>query len=181
MAREQPVDSPEHSDALGFDEVFRAHLDYVWRIARILADDASADDIAQEVFLVARRRLAAFDGDSIRGWLYAITRNVVRNHRRGQRRYLRLLSGVPRPDPEPSIDVAYEQQEAAALMDAFLQRLSAPKREAFVLHVIEGLTAAEIAQAIEVPTRTVYSRVRAAQAELDRFVARHRRRLEPRR
>jgi DNA-directed RNA polymerase specialized sigma24 family protein len=43
--------------------------------------------------------------------------------------------------------------------------------------VIEGLTAAEVAEAIEVPTRTVYSRVRAAQAELERFVARRRQQL----
>ncbi len=169
--------TPEQREP-SFDEVFRAHLDYVWRIARLLADDASADDIAQEVFLVARRRLADFDGGSLRGWLYGITRNVARNHQRGRRRYLRLLERLPEPEASPSSDLAYPQEEAAALMDAFLAGLSPVKREAFVLHVIEELTAAEIAAALGVPTRTVYSRVRAAQAELERFVARRRRQLE---
>lgn len=163
-----------------FDDLFRAHLDYVWRIARLLADDASADDIAQEAFLVARRRLADFDGGSVRGWLYGITRNVARNHQRGRRRFLRVLERLPEPEPSTSADAAYEREEAAALMDEFLQGLPPPKREAFVLHVIEGLTAAEIAAAIDVPDRTVYSRVRAAQAELERFVARRRKQLERR-
>lgn len=157
-----------------FDDLFRTHLDYVWRIARLLADDASADDIAQETFLVARRRLADFEGGSVRGWLYGITRNVARNHQRGRRRFLRVLERLPEPEASPSVDAAYEREEAAALMDEFLQSLSPPKREAFVLHVIEGLTAAEIAAAIDVPDRTVYSRVRAAEAELQRFVARRR-------
>lgn len=168
--------SPEQREP-SFDDVFRAHLDYVWRNARILADDASADDIAQEVFMVARRRLAEFDGSSLRGWLYGITRNVARNHQRGRRRWLRVLERLPEPEASAPIDAAYEREEAAALMDAFLQTLPPVKREAFVLHVIEGLTAAEIAEAIEVPTRTVYSRVRAAQAELERFVARRRQQL----
>ena len=171
--------SPEQREP-SFDDVFRAHLDYVWRLARLLADDASADDIAQEVFLVARRRLADFDGSSLRGWLYGITRNVARNHQRGRRRWLRVLERLPEPEASVSMDAAYEQEEAAALMDEFLHGLRPVKREAFVLHVIEGLTAAEIAEAIGVPTRTVYSRVRAAQAELDRFVARRRQQLQQR-
>ena len=164
-----------------FDDVFRSHLDYVWRIARLLADEGSADDITQEVFLVARRRLAEFDGGSLRGWLYGITRNVARNQQRGRRRFLRVLERMPEPEASAPIDAAYEraseQEEAAALMDEFLQGLAPVKREAFVLHVIEGLTAVEIAESIDVPTRTVYSRVRAARAELERFVARRRQAL----
>ena len=72
------------------------------------------------------------------------------------------------------------REEAAALMDEFLQGLPPKKREAFVLHVIEGLTAAEIAAAIDVPDRTVYSRVRSAQDELEQFVSRRRKQLERR-
>jgi RNA polymerase sigma-70 factor (ECF subfamily) len=173
------VAHPEQREP-SFDDLFRAHLDYVWRLARLLADDASADDIAQEVFLVARRRLADFDGRSVRGWLYGITRNVARNHQRGHRRFLRVLERLPEPEAGASLDAAYEREEAAALMDEFLQGLAPKKREAFVLHVIEGLTAAEIAEAIDVPDRTVYSRVRAAQDELERFVTRRRKQLERR-
>lgn len=177
MNRPEQRPTGERSEApTSFDEVFRTHLDYVWRIARILTDDASADDVVQEVFLVVRRRLSDFAGDSMRGWLYGITKNVARNHQRGRRRHLRLLQRLPEPEAVTTPDAALEREEAAALMDRFLASLTPAKREAFVLHVIEGLTAAEIARAIEVPTRTVYSRVRAAQTALERFAARNRRR-----
>lgn len=167
------------SNAPSFDETVRAHLDYVWRVARVMVDDQSADDITQEVFLVARRRLAEVDVASVRGWLYGITRNVARNHRRSLGRRLRALARLPPPEPVPPPDALYDRREAAALMDDFLGSLSEPKREAFMLHVLEGLTAAEIADAIDVPTRTVYSRVRAAKAELDRFRQRTHGRTQP--
>ena len=162
--------------APSFDEVFREHLDYVWRIARMLSDDAVADDLAQEVFLVVRRKLPSFDGVSLRAWLYGITRNVARNYERGRRRQQRMLAALPSPGPAPAPDEAYEREEAADLMDTFLHSLSPAKRDAFALHVIEGLTAAEIAQTIGVPDRTIYSRVRAAKAALAEFLARHERR-----
>jgi RNA polymerase sigma-70 factor (ECF subfamily) len=155
-----------------FDDVFREHLDYVWRLARLHVGDADADDVAQEVFVVVRRRLATFVGGSIRAWLYGITRNVARNHRRGRSRYLRAVSDAPEPSMGVDADVHMQRLEAAAVIDAFLERLPDVKREAFVLHVIEGLTAAEIGQAIGVPERTVFSRVRSAQAELVRFLER---------
>jgi RNA polymerase sigma-70 factor (ECF subfamily) len=159
---------------IAFDEVFRANLDYVWRVARVMAGEASADDVAQEVFIVARRRLATFDGGSVRGWLYCVTRNVVRNLERARRRHLRLVAALPEPEARLSPDEALAREEAAQLVDAFLATLAPVQRDAFMLHVLEGLTAAEIAGAIGVPTRTVYSRVRAARNALDRYLQRHR-------
>ncbi|MBL8942052.1 MAG: hypothetical protein JNK45_02840 [Myxococcales bacterium] len=56
-------------------------------------------------------------------------------------------------------------------MRTFLARLPPPQREAFMLKELEELTAAEVAIATGVPLQTVYSRVRAAHAELERFRA----------
>ncbi len=163
-----------HSSPPSFNEVFRKHLDYVWRVARAMVDEASADDVAQEVFLIARRRMDDLEVQSVRGWLYGITRNVARNHRRGRGRHSRAVARLPEPAPAPSPDERVRQREVVQLMDRFIAGLAPLKREAFVLHVIEGLTAAEIAHSIGVPTRTVYSRVRAARTELEGFVRHHR-------
>jgi RNA polymerase sigma-70 factor (ECF subfamily) len=102
------VAQPPSSEA-SFDAIFRAHLDYVWRVARVMVDDASADDIAQDVFLVARRRLHEAPVRSIRGWLYGITRNVARNHRRQRVRHLRAVARVPEPGPAPPPDAHYDR------------------------------------------------------------------------
>lgn len=152
-----------------FEDVFRAHLDYVWRVSRLLVGDAHADDVVQETFLVVRRRLPDFEGSQLRGWLYATTKNVARNHLRSWRRRLRLLSSIPEPAPEPHPEDDVARKQALMLLDEFIASLSPKKREAFVLHDLEGLTAVEIADAIGVPTRTVYSRLRAARQEFERF------------
>ena len=54
---------------------------------RALRDDAGADDVVQEVFVVAHRQLSGFRGDAAPStWLFRITENVVRHRRRRQRR-----------------------------------------------------------------------------------------------
>lgn len=154
---------------LSFDAIFREHLDYVWRAARTLVGDDLADDVAQEVFLLVRRKLGDYDGTSMRAWLYGITRNVARNALRSRDRQDRRHRAAVRAVPDAPTQRWLEVQEAATLMDRFLARLPLPQREAFVLKELEDLTAAEIALATGVPLQTVYSRVRAAHAELDRF------------
>jgi RNA polymerase sigma-70 factor (ECF subfamily) len=155
--------------ASSFDAIFREHFAYVWRVARALAGAELADDVTQETFLLVRRRLDAFDGPSMRAWLYGIARNVARNALRGRERREHRHRTVPRVVPDTATQRWAEVQEAADLMERFLARLPAPQREAFMLKELEELTAAEIAEAIGVPLQTVYSRVRAAHKQLERF------------
>lgn len=156
-------------------QVFRAHVDSVWRLARafgLAAEDA--DDVTQEVFLVAHRRLHKFRPDSsIRAWLFGIARNVVMHHQRGyssRARHLSTLSPVEvaSETPERSLRV----QQAAALMQSFLERLDVDKRVVFVLSEVEGMTTPEIAEMLTIPNGTVSSRLRAARSQLERFMTR---------
>jgi RNA polymerase sigma-70 factor (ECF subfamily) len=153
---------------LTFDAIFRTHFDFVWRCARSFVGDACADDVTQEAFLLVRRRLGSFEGDSVRPWLYGITRNTARNWMRSRQRRARRHRTLAELEPEP--DPRWEQvREAANLMDRFLRSLPSAQREAFRLKVIEEFTAAEISACTGVPLQTVYSRVRAANAALERF------------
>lgn len=152
-------------------ELFREHLDYVWRIARAFGMPAdAADDVAQEVFLVVHRRLPTFQpGGSIRAWLFGITRNVVQHHRRAYARRERNLASVEPPPPAAAPEASVELRQAAALMQEFLDRLDFDKRIVLLLADIEGLTASEIAEALDIPLGTVFSRLRAARLKLERF------------
>src|SRR3954454_993316 len=79
----QPTTPPPPESFRDFRAIYDAWFDDVSRWIRALGGpDADRDDIVQEVFLVVRRRLSAFDGANLPAWLYRITRRQVRDYRR---------------------------------------------------------------------------------------------------
>jgi RNA polymerase sigma-70 factor (ECF subfamily) len=182
--RPQPTDHP--GEGLAFAEVYEAHFDYVWRAARRLGAEPSwLDDVTQDVFVTVHRRLPDFEGrSSVRTWLNGITLRVVRDYRRTRRRKPTQplpAEELPRegaPDPER----ATQHAESVALLHALLDGLSDDKREVFVLTELEQLSAPEIGLLLELNVNTVYARLRAARADFERALQRHRARRceEPR-
>jgi len=163
---------PAESGAPELMEIYRAHVDYVWRIARSLGIPAdAAEDVTQEVFLCVHHKLHTFrPGGSMRAWLFGITRNLALHDRRSHARRERHLSALPQPTPttgEP--DATVRALQAAELMQSFLDELDLDKRLVFQMTEIEEMTADEIAEALTIPLGTVYSRLRAARAKLERF------------
>ncbi|MCB9591045.1 MAG: RNA polymerase sigma factor [Polyangiaceae bacterium] len=156
--------------AWDFEALYDAHFDFVWRSARRLGAEAHAlDDVVQEVFLVAYRKLPEFLGrSSLKTWLFGITLRVVR----AQRRRAASRAAEPLPDGladdvRPGPGRSFEQRQALELLHRLLDRLDDPKREVFVLAELEEFSAPEIAEALGVNLNTVYSRLRAARSEMD--------------
>ncbi len=157
-----------------FTSLYREHVDFVWRLSRSLGvDAASVDDLVHEVFLVVRRRLADRDPAApLRAWLAAITRNLVLHHHRGRLREARRIEQVLPPVSPRGPDEVLDLAEAAELMQAFLATLEPGRREVFALIEIEGFSAPEVAELCAVKLPTVYTRLRAARAELAAFAER---------
>lgn len=160
-----------------FDEVFRRHVDAVWRTAVAMGVDSdSAHDVVQNVFVIAHQRRDRFEaGRSVRPWLLGIARHVILHHHRGERRRESRLRLLPEPAPPEPPARALERREAADLVQAFVDELDDKKKPVFVLGFIEGLTAKEIASALGLKLPTVYARARAAEEAFARFAARRRR------
>lgn len=128
------------------DELVRAHLPAVWRLARALAgNDADAEDLVQETFLKAQRtgeplRAAA----ATRTWLLTITANAARDAGRRhstRQRHLRL-AGVDRPVETGAAAAPEADAEARELESRALAAMSGlPPRPRAVLHLVavEGL------------------------------------------
>jgi RNA polymerase sigma-70 factor (ECF subfamily) len=124
-----------------------------------------AEDVLHNTFLTAARIAARFDGrDSCRPWLIGIAARLVQQ--RGQTlarlaRYLaRLSSGrVVARDPVPELD-------ARNALSLALGRLSAAKRVVIVMAEVEGMSCAEIADALQIPIGTVWTRLHHARREL---------------
>jgi RNA polymerase sigma-70 factor (ECF subfamily) len=160
-----------------FLAVYEELFPFVWRLARRLGvQDASLDDVCQEVFVVVHNRLDRFEGrSSIKTWVYGIANNVVLTHRRSTRRKDAHRAEV---DPESVIDLApgpldaASGAQAARIAHALLSQLSDDKRTMLVLVELEEMSVPEAAEAVQTNLNTAYGRLRAARAEFAAAVAR---------
>lgn len=124
-----------------------------------------AEDVAQEVFVIALRRINTFRGDAkVTTWLFAITRNVVNNRRR--RLAIRRFVGMERieslPDMSDSTDEYIHRKQQRRLVQDALELLPKRQREVIVLMDLEERTAKEAAEMLEIPPGTIYSRLHYA-------------------
>jgi RNA polymerase sigma-70 factor (ECF subfamily) len=172
-------DSAERAPVPDLASVYEAHFRYVWRCLRSLGvRDAQLEDSLQDVFVVVQRRLPDFDGNAeVRTWLYAIALRVARKYRDRARREPASLEAerehnpeLPAPgDTDPDQAIANER---LALARRALASLDDEKREVFVLARVEQMSAPEIAEVVNIPLNTVYSRLRAARLAFDAEIAR---------
>lgn len=164
-----------------FAEVFEQHFDYIWSSCRRLGVPAKdAEDIAQEVFVTAFRRLPSFDPTRpIRPWLFGIAYRVARGHlRKARHRYeVELTCADPASDgPDPAL--AFERATQRAMVIWALGQVGEKRRAVFILHDIDETPMAEVASALEIPLHTGYSRLRRAREEFAAAVRRHLRKTE---
>jgi RNA polymerase sigma-70 factor (ECF subfamily) len=160
-------------------ELYESHCGFVWRVVRRFGiDDAAAEDVVHEVFIVARRKLPEFEGrSSVSTWLFGIARGVCANERRSRARTRRRLELVPPPEPVASPEDAMRREDTRTLVRTFLDSLPDAQRRVFELADIEGLSGPEIAAIVACPLNSVYSRLRLARKRFHAFL-RERGRLE---
>lgn len=156
--------APAGDDA-AFRALFDAHWPFVWRVLRRHGvPEHELDDACQEVFLVVHRRLAEFEGRSkLQTWLYGI---AIRVSLAARRRARRTEQPCEATEPEPARDQDPFQHalrlQALRELEAALSAISDAQREVFVLYELEGLSLAEVAEALGVPENTVWYRLHAA-------------------
>jgi RNA polymerase sigma-70 factor (ECF subfamily) len=160
---------PEKLTALpAFPEIFQQHAQFLWRaLMNLGVQRHDAQDLCQEVMLIAHRRLPTFSGRSVRAWLYGICVRKASEHRRSAR----VRREVPSDELEDlgQDETQHERLEQSRRLQRTLVALDAldeGKRAAFVLYEVEELTLAEVSEALEVPLQTVYSRIKAAREAL---------------
>jgi RNA polymerase sigma-70 factor (ECF subfamily) len=177
------IQRPNGAEAPGFDAIYEANFDFVWRsLRRLGVEEPSVDDAAQEVFVVVHRKLGDFEGrSSLKTWLYAIALHVARHHRRSVKRKQAPSLSLPPADLEAVPDAsgrgpheAIEAADGLKLLDHLLGQLHDEKREVFVLAHIEQMPATEIAEVLGENLNTVYARLRAARRDFEQALARHR-------
>lgn len=149
------VKEAQNGDLLAFERLYRDNERKVFALClRLTSDAALAEELTQEVFVRAWRKLGTFRGESaFSSWLYPMTVNTALSERRSRRRRdARIvatedpaqLERAPRsPRPETGFDI-----------EKALEALPPGARAVFVLHDVEGRTHQEIADLLNLAPGT---------------------------
>jgi RNA polymerase sigma-70 factor (ECF subfamily) len=148
-----------------FEDIYRAHFAFVWRsLRRLGVREEDANDVAQEVFIVVHRKLPEFAGRSkVTTWLYGVCFRVASERRRaGGRTPLDVQEAAAFVSRAPDPAASAERNQGLAVLERILDRLPDEQRAVFCLFELEGMTGDDIAESLEIPLGTVYSRLRLA-------------------
>ena len=170
------IEAARRGDVTAFNELVLEYQDRVYTLAfRIMQDSASADDIAQETFVTAFRKLDQFKGGNFRAWLMRIATNACYDElRRLKRRRTDSLDNDEQDeDSDPRLTSSSEGPEKllqraelqSAIEDCFAQ-LSEEHRVVVTMSDIEEYSYEEIAQFANISSGTVKSRISRARVKL---------------
>jgi RNA polymerase sigma-70 factor (ECF subfamily) len=149
----------------------------VWSsVRRLGVTSAAIDDVVQEVFMVIHTRRHTLEKpESLRSWIYGIVRRTVSEHHRSGR--VRAVFGatlgfqLESRSPRTPHDLT-EQNDQARLLWSLLDELDEAKREVFMMVELDELTVPEVAEVLEIPLNTAYSRLRTAREAFEEALAR---------
>lgn len=156
-----------------FEELYRTHAPRLFALAVRLIGRNEAEDVLQEIFVTAHRKIGQYRGDSTLGtWLFRLGTNVCLD-------YLRSRSGrASRLSDTLDDDVEAENQSGPILgvidrldLERAVEALPAKARAIFVLHDVEGLEHQEIAALVGVAEGTSKSQLHKARLKLRRRLA----------
>jgi len=174
-------------DADAFRVLVGRYSRKVFRLAyRITQNQHDAEDVVQETFLRAYRRLKQFESRSSFGtWIFRIGVNVAMDLMRKAGRYEQTEQRMPQsegdarsllqlPAPEPAPDRLLLSSELKQKVESVLASLSPQVRTAFVLRHYEGMSIEEIASVVglkrSATKHSIYRAVRKLRKELEPLV-----------
>jgi RNA polymerase sigma-70 factor, ECF subfamily len=167
------IQSARRGSLEAFNTLVLHYQDGVYSLAyRIMGEDASAADAAQDAFITAYRRLETYRGGSFRAWLLRITTNTCYDElRRRKRRPVTAFDDLPGaesddgpPLPADSVtpEQAVQQAELQKAIEQCIGGLQLDQRTVLLLSDVEGMNYQEIADITGANLGTVKSRLSRA-------------------
>ncbi len=156
-------------DRSAFGLLYDRHVRPVyWQAYAVLGDAGSAEDVAQETFVTAWRRLGAIPtSDSALPWLLVTARYIALNARRGTSRRERRTTDLPEEVAgADDVAVAVEAADVRAEIDRAVAALSTTDRALYELCLEDGLTYADAAERLGLTHASVRNRLSRLRARL---------------
>lgn len=170
------IDAAARGDAASFEQLVRRYQDrLLTSLTRFTGSREQAEDIAQEAFVQAYRKLDQFRRDSsFYTWLHRIAQNRAMSAGRKKRERVSIealrdaADGAPIIEPQtevqPEADLVSEEQ--TKLVHRALATLAEDYRRILVLREFDGLDYQQIAEATGIAIGTVRSRLFRARTQL---------------
>lgn len=175
------LDAARKGDRWALERLLSRHQARVFRFGRkMCGDDEDAQDVLQETLIAAARALPDFRGaSSVSTWLYTIARSFCIKQRRTSKFAPARLESIDQepdraaqlahPGRSPEEDVAGRQLQG--VLDEAIASLEPMYREVLILRDVEGLSAPEVAEALELSVEAVKSRLHRARMAVRERVA----------
>lgn len=157
-----------------FEELYRTHAPRLFGLACRLVGREDAEDLLQDIFLTAHRKLDLYKGESaLSTWLFRLATNQCLDHLRSRRTRFALMTDAI--DEEPDAPGA----SAGAILgvvdrldlERALAQLPPGCRTVFVLHDVEGLEHREIGRMLDIADGTSKSQLHKARMRLRGLLA----------
>lgn len=163
-----------NGEATALEALMERYASRVYRLAyRITRDEADAEEVAQDVFLILCRKVHTFEGRAALGsWIYRVTTNAALNKRRGKRsaegedHAMGLADASPMADASPTPEEELLSLETRIILSRLIGDLPDRYRTALVLRDVEGLSNGEAAEALGTSLASMKSRVHRARSWL---------------
>jgi RNA polymerase sigma-70 factor (ECF subfamily) len=152
---------------------FDRELDYLFgTLRRLGAAPRELEDLAQEVFMVLHKNWPTVDTTRpLRPYLFAVAFRVVAAHRRKGKR--EVLYPMPEPaDSSASPEGSLQSKESVELLLAALEQVPLKRRAVIVMHDLDGVAVADVAEKLSISRFGTYARLRKGRRELAAAVGR---------
>ena len=155
------VDQARAGGRAAFEQLYRRHAGRVYALClRLTADADRAEQLTQDAFVQAWRKLPGFRGESaFTTWLHRVTVNVVLDSRRAdarRRRHETELDAMVAPDTVVALRPSPPARVGERLdLERAIARLPEGARTVVVLHEVEGHPVREVAELLRVAEGTV--------------------------
>ena len=162
-------------DGSAFEALYRQHATRLYNLAsRMMGRHGEADDLLQDIFLLAYRKLGSFRGESSLGtWLYRLAMNhcldVLRNR---QTRMSQQTDSLDEPDaPSVASRVPLVGSVSRIDLERAIDALPPACRAAFLLHDVEGFGHQEVGAMLGISEGTSKSQVHKARMRIRDYLA----------
>ena len=166
------VAQAQAGDAAAFERLYHDNVGRVYALClRMTRDETQAEDLTQEAFVRAWRKLKSFRGDSaFSTWLHRLTVNLTLTHLRSESR---RMSRVTTTDDLAALDKQGQRARSRERLDleSAIAALPEGARQVFVLYEIEGYRHAEIAKMMGIATGTTKAQLHRARRMLREALA----------
>jgi RNA polymerase sigma-70 factor (ECF subfamily) len=148
-------------------EAYERELDYLFETLRRLgAIPREIEDLAQEVFVVLHRNWPKLDTTRpLRPYLFGVAFRIVCAHRRRYGREV-LYPELEATDAAVGPEGSLQSKESIRFLLAALDRVPLPRRAVVIMHDLDELSVAEIAEKLSITRFGTYARLRKARKEL---------------